>query len=174
VSSLDAGLAQQLMDVEQIKQLKARYCRFVDTKQWQRLRTLFTEDARFEGLGSAPSGADVDGFVEGISTRLHDAISIHHCHMPEIVFTGPATARGVWAMMDYLEWPAGASPREAPGHRGFSGFGHYEEEYRKDGAEWKIAFLRLTRLRIDPLADGNPAPRPGMLTASDDWLGTVP
>ena len=41
---------QRLLDLEQIRQLKARYCRFIDTKQWQLLRTLFTDGARFEGF----------------------------------------------------------------------------------------------------------------------------
>jgi 3-phenylpropionate/cinnamic acid dioxygenase small subunit len=33
-----------LEDVEQIKELKARYFRFFDTKQWDRWRGLFTDD----------------------------------------------------------------------------------------------------------------------------------
>ena len=33
-----------LMDVESIKQLKARYCRYLDTKDWARWRDLFTDD----------------------------------------------------------------------------------------------------------------------------------
>lgn len=31
-------------DIEQIKQLKAKYFRFVDTKQWDAWGELFTED----------------------------------------------------------------------------------------------------------------------------------
>ncbi len=38
----------------EIHQLKARYCRFLDSRQWLSLRALFTDDARFDGLGSAP------------------------------------------------------------------------------------------------------------------------
>ena len=38
---------QQLSDLEQIRQLKARYCRFIDTKQWTRLAGLFVEGTRF-------------------------------------------------------------------------------------------------------------------------------
>ena len=34
-------------DIEAIRQLKARYFRFVDTKQWDRWGDLFTEDAVF-------------------------------------------------------------------------------------------------------------------------------
>lgn len=95
---------RRLLDLEAIKQLKARYCRLVDTKQWERLATLFTPDTRFEGFGSAPTGSDPTAFIDGISSRLRDAVSIHHCHTPEIVFTGPDSARGIWAMMDLLQF----------------------------------------------------------------------
>jgi len=167
---------QRLLDLEQIKQLKARYCRFIDTKQWQRLRSLFTDGARFEGFRAAPSGADADTFVKGVSTRLKDAISIHHCHTPEIVFTDASAARSVWAMMDYLEWPSPVNLPEAlpgaPPTHGFYGFGHYEEEYRKIGDDWKMHFVRLTRLRIDPLPEGRPAPGQILLAASPAWLNS--
>jgi 3-phenylpropionate/cinnamic acid dioxygenase small subunit len=32
-----------LNDIESIKQLKARYCRYLDTKDWDRWRELFTD-----------------------------------------------------------------------------------------------------------------------------------
>lgn len=157
-------------DLHAIHQLKARYCRFIDTKQWDKLPTLFTEDARFEGLGSAPTGATVDMFVNGISTRLATVISIHHCHMPEIHFLDADRARGIWAMMDYLQWPEGSGPHEAQGFRGFTAYGHYEEEYRRTQAGWRIAFLRLTRLRIDPLAQPAPRNERALLPHSPNWL----
>lgn len=161
---------RRLLDLEAIHQLKARYCRFVDTKQWDRLRALFTPETRFEGFGSAPTGAGVDEFIGGISSRLARVVSVHHCHMPEIVFPGPDRARGIWAMMDVLQFPPGEAPREAPGSRGFRAYGHYEEAYRRDGEVWRFCFMRLTRLRIDPLPDGHPEPRTGLLAASPDWL----
>lgn len=39
---LDA--ATTLWEIEAIKQLKARYCRYLDTKRWDDWRTLFTDD----------------------------------------------------------------------------------------------------------------------------------
>lgn len=159
-----------LLDIERIKQLKAQYCRYIDTKQWERLAGLFAAGTRFDGFGSAPTGSDATAFIEGISTRLARAVSIHHCHTPEIVFTGPDTARGIWAMMDMLEFPADASPRETPGSRGFFGYGHYEEEYVRSGDGWKFSFLRLTRLRIDPLPADYPVARTGLLAHSPGWL----
>ena len=159
-----------LADLERIKTLKARYCRFVDTKQWSRLATLFAADTRFDGFGSAPAGSNAATFIAGISKRLANVVSIHHVHTPEIEFTGPDTARGIWPMVDYLQFPKDAPPREAPDSPGFVGWGYYEEEYRREGGDWKFSFLRLVRLRIDPLAKDHPAVRPGLLAPSPDWL----
>lgn len=161
---------QQLLDIEAIKQLKARYCRFVDLKQWDRLLGLFTTETRFDGLGSAPPGSDAKTFVAGIATRLATVISIHHCHMPEIVFNGPDEARGIWSMMDYLEFPEGQRPKEAPDSRGFIGYGYYEEIYRRHGTEWKIHYLRLARMRVDALPADHPMPRPGMFKPDPGWI----
>lgn len=167
---MQANDLETLLALERIKRLKAAYCRYLDTKQWERLRGLFADDTVFDGFGSAPTGSTVDQFIAGISGRLTDAVTIHHCHMPEIEFLAPDRARGVWAMMDLVELGGGRSPREAPGHRGFIGHGHYEEEYRLVEGEWKFAFLRLTRLRLDPLPHDYPMPRTDLLMASPDWL----
>lgn len=173
--SLDpiAERLQRLQDVDTIHSLKARYCRYVDTKQWTRLRELFSADARFDGFGSAPPGADVDTFVAGVSARLRDTTSVHHCHQPELRFHGPDRARGVWAMMDYVQWPPGQAPKETPGSAGFFGYGHYEEEYRREGNTWRITQMRLTRIRFDALPAQHPAPRAGMLRHDPNWLDEV-
>jgi len=161
---------QTLLDLEQIKRLKAAYCRYLDTKQWPRLRALFADETIFEGFGSAPTGSTADQFIAGIAARLTDAVTVHHCHMPEIEFLDPDRARGVWAMMDLVDLGEGRSPREAPGHRGFLGLGHYEEEYRRVDGLWKFCFLRLTRLRVDPMRLDYPAARTDLLAATTDWL----
>lgn len=164
-------LHEKVEALEAIRSLKARYCRYIDTKQWDRLRGLFGRSARFEGFGSAPDGADADAFVAGVSARLAKAVSVHHCHTPEIVFLAPDRARGVWAMQDHLEWPEAIRLKEAPEVRGFIGFGHYEEAYVREDGTWKMDFLRLTRLRIDPLPLDVAFPDPTALRrASPDWL----
>jgi hypothetical protein len=159
-----------LMSVDAIRQLKARYCRYIDTKQWHRLAALFTPDCRFEGLGSAPPGADVAAFVAGVSSRLAPTISAHHVHQHEVAMTGPDSARVIWAMEDFVEFTDGSTVKETPGSRGFRGYGHYEEEYRRDDGEWRISFLRLTRLRVDPVPVDAPPPRMGQRQATPGWL----
>jgi hypothetical protein len=141
-------LAARLWDIEQIKQLKARYFRFLDTKQWEAYRGLFTDDAQcWLGWGGQPHTGPwtPDEFVQGISAA-HDrdrAVSVHQGHMPEIEITGERTARGIWAMFDWVDHPQA---------RAFQGFGHYYEEYTKgDDGRWRINVIRLTRLRTDQM-----------------------
>ncbi len=141
-------------DIEAIKQLKARYFRFMDGKDWEGYRGLFTDDVVFDLRGGmAPSTlADEydepplvgpDAAVAFIRNGLQHAESAHQGFMPEIELTGPDSARGIWGMTDVIRAPEGAP------FRSIHGYGHYHETYRKEGGEWRIASLRLTRLRVD-------------------------
>ena len=51
---------------------------------------------------TAPPLAGVDNFVPMVMGGLENAATMHHCHTPEIAFTSPATATGIWAMEDLL------------------------------------------------------------------------
>ena len=140
---LDAN--QMLLDIEAIKQLKARYFRHIDTKQWDDLKALFTADARWSvdgGSGHYEWDAPED-FIAHVSKSLGGAaVSVHQGHMPEIELIDAASARGIWAMFDHIDIP-GKPLRQ--------GYGHYHETYRKESDGWRIASLRLTRLRVDTL-----------------------
>jgi len=135
----------RLTQIEAIKQLKARYFRLMDTKQWTEYRDVFTDDLvfQFETQDTA-TATNGDEFVAFVSGRLGTALSAHHGHMPEIEITSETTATGIWAMFDWVDDPDNG--------RAFQGFGHYHEEYRlcTDG-KWRIAKLRLSRLRVDPV-----------------------
>lgn len=148
----DANMLQRLADIEAIKQLKARYFRLMDQKNWDDWAMVFAQDAHLvvpEGgvdeRGRAAVVASVSGVLEGVRT-------VHHGHMPEIEITGVDTARGTWAMFDYVEFPPNANGERL----GLQGFGHYTEQYVREDGEWRIASLHLSRLRIDPLAGGLP------------------
>lgn len=136
-------------DVGAIQILKARYFRAIDTKDWDLLAGVFTEDVEIDVTDDAEGGEVYTGrdrFVATVARILADAVTVHHGHTPEIELTGPDTATGVWAMEDDVDW--GPGPDGVP--RRFTGAGHYHEAYVReaDGA-WRIASLRLTRLRRD-------------------------
>lgn len=145
---MDATVAE-LVDIEAIKRLKARYFRQMDLKLWDRWRQVFTEDVVIEADGFTFEGRD--SFVTTLSTMLADVRTTHHGFMPEITITGPDTATGIWAMRDHLVFPGDGPPI------GFVGYGHYHESYLRDGGSWQIRRLTLTRLGIDPLEGGLPA-----------------
>jgi hypothetical protein len=165
------AIEQHPCEIEAIKQLKARYFRLMDTKQWDELRRVFTDDCVFEGTSRPYPGPDE--FVAGTRERLDRATTVHHGHMPEIVLTGSATARGLWAMHDRIEFPEAADHGRGLNY-GITGFGHYEEEYRKEGDEWKIALLRLTRLAVSPILEPTPSITERWLPSHGrSWLNNI-
>jgi uncharacterized protein (TIGR02246 family) len=128
-------------DVEAIKQLKARYFRTMDTKDWAAMRRLFTDDVVMdttESGGGVVTGAD--SFMEFLVPTLADAVTVHHGHMPEITLISASSATGVWALHDEIVWPDGTTMR---------GDGHYHEAYVKVDGEWRIKSSTLTRVRMD-------------------------
>lgn len=128
-------------DLEAIRQLKARYFRTLDTKDWAGMRTVFADDVVVDTTasgGGVVNGADE--FVAFVSAALADAVTVHQGHMPEITLTSPTTATGVWALHDIIIWPNGAR---------LDGYGHYHETYAKVDGEWVITASTLTRLHTD-------------------------
>ena len=129
--------AAALMEIEAIKQLKARYFRLMDTKQWDEWEQVFTEDAT---LKWGPEDGQImrgrSAIRAGVSGSLEGAITVHQGHMPEIELLGPDNARGIWAMFDRVDHPQYL----------LLGLGHYHERYVKQGGAWRIARLELTRL----------------------------
>ena len=158
---------KRLLAMEEIKQLKARYYRCMDTRDWDGLAKVFAPNAVFDlrevdsvrhpltGVWDPPyAGEDrvyrghaaVVGMIRDAVSRL---ITVHHGHMGEIEITSDNTARGIWAMEDII--------RNAPGepHVWMQGFGHYHETYVRLDSGWAIETTRITRLYMAP--DPGPA-----------------
>ncbi|MCB0928685.1 MAG: nuclear transport factor 2 family protein [Mycolicibacterium insubricum] len=135
-----------LEEIEAIKVLKARYCRFLDTKDIDSWRALFAPDVVVHlDLGVSTGGADpqtgpalngFDAFFPVVWGGVEHAATVHHCHTPEIEITAPDGARAIWAMEDWLFFPGGGS---------LHGAGHYHETYEKRDGSWVITSLHLTR-----------------------------
>jgi hypothetical protein len=133
--------AAALLEIEAIKQLKARYCRYLDTKDWDAWRSLFSDDFlsdTSQAGGKVIRGADE--FVAYTRKGLRSQATVHQVHAPEIELTSSATASGVWALEDVVRFGPGVNLR---------GYGHYTETYQKVDGRWLITSSRLTRLRED-------------------------
>jgi uncharacterized protein (TIGR02246 family) len=128
-------------DIEAIKQLKARYFRTLDTKDWDGYRSVFTEDVVMDTSASGGGVIEgIDAFMDFLQEALADAVTVHQGHMPEIEITSDTTATGTWALHDIIIWPTGMR---------LDGYGHYHETYEKGADGWRIKTSTLTRLHAD-------------------------
>ena len=133
-------------ELEAIRQVKARYCRFLDTKDYAAWRALFAPDVVVKlDLAVSAGGADpqtmpalegIEAFEPVVMSGVADAATMHHCHTPEIELTSESTATGIWAMEDLLIFADGNE---------LHGAGHYHETYEKRDGAWVITSLHLTR-----------------------------
>jgi len=130
---------QALEDIEAIKRLKHRYWRCLDLKLWDELAGCFTADAtvaygsgryRFEGVDA------IMRFLRESLAREVGSLGYHHGHHPEIELTGETTARGIWALDNYL-FNAGQK-------RGVRIAAYYHDEYVKQGDGWKLRHTGYT------------------------------
>ena len=136
--------------LEAIKQLKARYFRTMDTKDWDGMCKVFAADVVVDTTSSGGNVVEgADEFMAFLRAALQDVVTVHHGHMPEIELTSATTAKGIWAMEDHLVWPDG---------RELHGYGHYHETYELTDAGWRIKTLTLTRLRVDVTGPGRADP----------------
>jgi SnoaL-like domain len=136
-------------ELEGIRQLKARYFRFMDTKDWSAWRELFADDVigkldhavstRGADPKTGPPWIGVDVFVPAVIALIDNCTTVHHGYTPELELTSDTTATGVWAMADIVEFPDG---------RTLYGAGHYHETYTKTDGVWRIQSIHLTRTRL--------------------------
>ena len=138
----------KLEAIAELTAAKARYCRFLDTKDWQGFGNLMTEDFEMDLSGTSDLGI-IKGKEEAlkqIRSSIETAFTAHQVHNPEIDIQGDE-ARVIWAMNDRIVW---SSDRPS-----IVGYGHYHERWVRQGDEWKLAAQRLTRLHIDMLPPTN-------------------
>lgn len=143
--------AETLLEIERIKQLKARYFRSVDIFNLNGWLNCFTDDcellfdAEVQRRGAPPpptfSFAGKQDLIDYWNSNTDRVESVHHGHMPEIEVLSETEATGVWAMEDIVEFTDSV----------LHGYGHYHETYRKETGVWRIAKLHLTRLRLSQL-----------------------
>jgi hypothetical protein len=141
---------QEINDWLALCEAKARYCRSLDTKDWNAFAALFTEDFTLDVTegSQVPLITGREAAVKQIQSSILTAKTAHQVHAPEIDIDGDE-ARVIWAMQDRVVW--------GPDRPSITGYGHYHERWVRRGGEWKLAALKLTRLHLDvhpPAAGG--------------------
>lgn len=145
----------ELAAIEEIKQLKARYWRLIDTKDFDGLNEIFAPDAWFDARGAlydpvlgqmpgVPQRTEVwhtrEGIIANIAAGMGPGLqSAHMGHTPEIEITSETTATGIQPFNDRLS---------KPGVMAFNGYGYYYETYEKIGGKWMIKTSRIKRLWV--------------------------
>jgi hypothetical protein len=131
----------RLVAIEDIKQLKARFMRCVDTKDLPCLRDeVFAPGAEIHFKGtdydiSAAGWTAIEKFYQGAFTPTK--FGMHHAHTPEITIEGE-TARGTWYLHDIFvnldeNWT-------------LQGSALYDDSYATIDGRWRIMFSTYQRL----------------------------
>lgn len=119
--------------------LKAAFCRLLDSKDWEGWKALFTEDCLIDTRASGGTREQGrDAFVAVVRKALAGAKTAHQIHSPEITIDGDR-AQVIWAMQD----------RVIKDDFALTGYGHYHEVCVRTPGGWKIAEQTLTRLIMD-------------------------
>ncbi|MGH7822046.1 MAG: nuclear transport factor 2 family protein [Candidatus Binatia bacterium] len=128
-------------DVEAIKRLKYRYFRHLDRKEWQELGDCFAPEAtvaygggryRYQGRQA------ILGFLREALGKHTGSVTAHHGHHPEIELTDEGSARGAWALYNYMF--------NEPERRGIRIAAYYDDEYVKRDGLWRILHTGYTEI----------------------------
>jgi hypothetical protein len=143
---------ETLLAIEEIKQLRFRWSRYVDEGIWAEVPDVLAPEAvldltatRSRALGAdAPALPPIEGvqaichFLEHMVGRVPDRL--HIVTMPEIRFLSDVEAEGIWRQESNIP------DREAGPGRYRMGFGTIRDTYRKIDGRWLI---QTTSVSVD-------------------------
>jgi len=141
---------QQLSDLEDIRTVKHRYFRSIDTADLETLSSILAEDVTIDYRGGnyRVTLQGRENMVEFIANSFHSGfVAMHHGHMPEITLTGEDTAEGIWYLEDIV------LSLETKTHT--AGSAIYRDRYVREADGWKIKHSEYDRVIefIQPLSD---------------------
>jgi hypothetical protein len=147
---------ERLIATEEIRQLKARYFRGVDSGDGDLVRSVLAEDCVLDYMGCCTDPATRRDFLPAMNVVLcgraswradgmskFGIVSVHQGHGFEVTFSTDVDASGIWSMTDRLYFPP---------HGAFlqmTGYGYYHDTYAKIDGRWVMKTTRMTRLRVE-------------------------
>ena len=128
-----------LVALEEIRQLKARRDRYVDSRDFDALEALHAPDHVSHNDGQEPWTSSKE-LMENLRRIYQHAegrsVTLHHSYDPEIIFDSPTKARGIWAM-------SGGALAKGDDHDSWSQtYGYYYETYEKRDGRWLFTTRR--------------------------------
>lgn len=138
--------------IELVRQAKARYCRYLDTKKWDAFAELFIADPEISIYGTSGElligFSSRESFTSAARGYLTGAQSIHQVHNDELTQRSEGEIGAIWSMEDHILFPKADDGRPSRHH----GYGHYHETWVHTADGWRIASLELHRtiLEITP------------------------
>jgi hypothetical protein len=146
---------ERLVAVEEIKALKARFCRAMDTADWALLEETLTPDATYRRSGAGGVEETLEGraaIVAMIRASMAGVSASHRVLMPEIEVEDERRAIGHWVQIGVVR--AGAA-----GPITLESGGYSVDRYERVGDRWATSAVHLQRdylIRTAP----EPADRP--------------
>ena len=147
---------ERVSAVQEIKQLKAKYFRGVDTADGELVRSILAEDCVLDMMGCCTdpaTGRDLfpamNVVMRGRDSWISDGlsrygiVSAHQGHNVEVEFTGETTANVIWSMTDRLWFPPGEE------FSLLTGYGYYHDTCEKVDGSWKLKTSTIKRIRVE-------------------------
>jgi hypothetical protein len=145
---------ERLAAIEEIKRLKAKYWRGVDSGDGALVRSILAEDCVLDYMGCCTdpkSGVDhlpamnlvLTGRESWLSDALSEMVTVHQGHQNEIEVTSKTAASGIWSFTDRFFMPPGS-----PFQR-LIGYGYYHDTYELSDDKWLLKTTRISRLWVE-------------------------
>lgn len=140
--------------IEAIRNQKARYCRYIDTKQWSTIKKIALPEATWCALdlqGNIATAGGVslvfntmEAFCHHMTPMLASAQTIHLVSCGEFVQETDDTVRAIFGMTDHLHFPLRWTGLAGD----YFGAGYYYETWRLVGGQWLLETLKLERTQV--------------------------
>jgi ketosteroid isomerase-like protein len=134
--SVTAGALQTLLDERDIVAVAHRYCRALDTKDWDSLRDVFLPDATAD-MASKSTLVGVDAIIGRINAALeHLDDSQHLVGNHEVTVAGDTATHRCYLQAQHVRTAAVGGPN-------YIVAGRYEDELVRTADGWRISYRRL-------------------------------
>ena len=143
-------MINKLLEIEMIRQLKARYFRSLDTNDWDMFGNCLAEDCTAsygDGKYTFSGREEIVGFMSA-NMSAGTFLSMHNGHHPEIsVADDGLTATGVWYLQDMI--------LDLQNKVRLYGTGIYSDKYVHGDSGWQISHTGYTRVFecVEPLGE---------------------